>query len=284
MKFILLVLIVCAVAACAVVQSTPRVSTVEIAGYAGIAMEPFVSRDGRYLLFNNSNDPSVNTDLFYAEREDDFHYKFIGPLVEINGPALEGTATMDSAQNLYFVSTRSYAQTACTVYQARFNAGQVSAVKLVKSICRSEPGIVNFDVDIDASGRLMTFVDSRFNPISQLPEAAELVMAAWNGSEFVRLKNSAALLAAVNIGALQYAPALSKDQLTLWFTRLESLSGLPQIWRAQRDTASQPFSAAVRVEGLGEFVEGPALSADERLLYFHRKVGASFQIFAAALP
>jgi hypothetical protein len=41
--------------------SGPR--AVEIVGYRDHAMEPFVSRDGRYLLFNNRNDPSENTDL-----------------------------------------------------------------------------------------------------------------------------------------------------------------------------------------------------------------------------
>lgn len=40
---------------------------VEIVNYRGHAMEPFISRDGRYLLFNNLNDPSENTDLHWAE-------------------------------------------------------------------------------------------------------------------------------------------------------------------------------------------------------------------------
>lgn len=41
---------------------------VALLGYDGDAMEPFLSRDGRYLLFNNRNDPSVNTNLHFAER------------------------------------------------------------------------------------------------------------------------------------------------------------------------------------------------------------------------
>ncbi|NBC86302.1 MAG: hypothetical protein GVY25_08930 [Bacteroidetes bacterium] len=35
---------------------------VQINGYDGDAMEPFLSRDGQFLLFNNRNDPSVNND------------------------------------------------------------------------------------------------------------------------------------------------------------------------------------------------------------------------------
>jgi hypothetical protein len=40
----------------------------------------------------------------------------------------------------------------------------------------------------------------------------------------------------------------------------------------------------VRIDGLGDFVEAPALSADEKLLYFYRKVGSGFRIFAVPTP
>ena len=43
---------------------------VAIVGYTGAAMEPFVTPDARYLLFNNSNDPAIDTHLHYAERID----------------------------------------------------------------------------------------------------------------------------------------------------------------------------------------------------------------------
>ena len=34
-------------------------------------MEPFVTKDGRFLIFNNRNEPPERTDLFYAERIND---------------------------------------------------------------------------------------------------------------------------------------------------------------------------------------------------------------------
>jgi hypothetical protein len=40
----------------------------------------------------------------------------------------------------------------------------------------------------------------------------------------------------------------------------------------------------MRIHGLGAFVEAPAPSADEKLVNFHRKVGAGFRIFAVAAP
>jgi hypothetical protein len=48
---------------------------VAIIGYQGHAMEPFISRDARYLLFNNLNEPSENTDLEQHDRNADVRYE-----------------------------------------------------------------------------------------------------------------------------------------------------------------------------------------------------------------
>jgi len=53
-------------------------------------MEPFITRDGRYLLFNNSNDPSVDMNLHYAERIDDLTFAYRGEIAGVNTPSLEG--------------------------------------------------------------------------------------------------------------------------------------------------------------------------------------------------
>ena len=277
-KAIIALLLVACASSAEVTSSSPH--EVAISGYAGTAMEPFITRDGKFLLFNNSNDPATNTDIFYARRENDLKYVFVGPVAGVNTSALEGTPTMDRAGTLFFVSTRSYAGSACTIYSAQFDGGQASAVQLVDSICRHEPGIVNFDVDTDPAGTLMTFVDSQFGANAQ-PQTADLVMAAWDGAQFVRLTNSASLLAQVNTNALEYAPAITADRLTLYFTRLTSMAGgaAPQIWRARRNAPTEAFGIPVRLDGLGDFVEAPALSSDEKLLYFHRRVGSDYKIF-----
>jgi hypothetical protein len=185
------------------------VREIALGDYGGIAMEPFISRDGRFLLFNNSNDPAMNTDLHFARRIDDWQWSYAGPIGGVNTAALEGTPTMDRSRRLFFVSVRNYAQTACTIHSAQFADGIASGVQLVDSVCRHEPGVVNFDVDIDASGAVMTFVDSHFGA-NGLPQDAVLVMARWDGAQFVRAADSATILAAINAGnALQYAPALS---------------------------------------------------------------------------
>jgi len=94
---------------------------VAILGYDGDAMEPFFSRDGEYLFFNNSNDPHVNTNLHWAVRVDDLTFPYKGEIGGVNTAALEGVPSMDRSNNFYFVSTRSYNQTASTIYRGIFS-------------------------------------------------------------------------------------------------------------------------------------------------------------------
>jgi len=83
-------------------------------------MEPFLSRDGKYLFFNNSNDPRVNTNLHWATRIDDLTFQYKGEIQGVNTNALEGVPSMDRNSVFYFVSNRSYDQTASTIYRALF--------------------------------------------------------------------------------------------------------------------------------------------------------------------
>jgi hypothetical protein len=155
-------------------------------------------------------------------------------------------------------------------------------VQIVESISRKQPGIVNFDVDVSPDGNLLIFVDSQFKPGSG-PQTADLVIATWDGTRFVRSPDSARLLSQVNkAAALQYAPTISADKLTLYFTRFDSHSRFkgPQIYRATRLTVNDSFGQIVHLDGLGEYVEGTAFSPDEKLLYFHRKDGKRFNVYA----
>ena len=68
---------------------------VTIRGYNGEAMEPFLTRDGKYLFFNNSVDPQVNTNLHWAGRIDDLIFQCQGGIGGINTGALEGVPSLD---------------------------------------------------------------------------------------------------------------------------------------------------------------------------------------------
>ena len=258
---------------------------VTIRGYDGVAMEPFVSRDGRWLLFNNSNEPAEATELHAARFVDPLTAEYRGPLRGANAAgALDGVATLDGDGTLYFVSTRSYASTHATIYRGRFADGGVNGgVELVPGLPR-RLGTVLFDVEVSADGAALYYASGEFRG-GPVPESADLVIALRraDGAGFEPWARSGEVLRAVNTpGALEYAAALSADGLELFFTRLRPGS-VPAIYRAVRPRGDAPFEAPARVGAAAGFVEAPALSADGRAVYYHaRTAGGGFAIYRAA--
>jgi hypothetical protein len=104
-----------------------NVRRVEIRGHAESAMEPYVSCDGRYLFFNNRNEPGAQTDLYFAERSDDVTFTLRGPLPGANQPppVLDAVPSMDVRGAFFFISTRSYETTLSTLYEGDFREGRV---------------------------------------------------------------------------------------------------------------------------------------------------------------
>ncbi len=135
-----------------------------ILGYSGDAMEPFLTREGSILIFNNSNEVPTETDLHWAERVDDVTFVYRGKIQGINSPALDAVASVDRDGNIYFVTTRSYDQTLTTIYRGRFERGVVTDVAPVSGISRGIPGQVNFDVEVSLDGSELYFVDGTFKP------------------------------------------------------------------------------------------------------------------------
>jgi len=200
---------------------------VEIRGYQGDAMEPFITKDGRYLLFNNRNDPKIDTRLLFAERVDDLTFDYRGELEGANTRALEGVPSMDRHGNLFFVSTRSYAETLSTIYRGRFGQGRVSGIELVAGISLRQRGMVAFDAEVSADGNTLFVADGRFAG-GHVPETADIDIAVRDGTGFRRLPAARDLLRNVNTAALEYAPAVSGDLLELFFTRLEGSGRSPR--------------------------------------------------------
>lgn len=250
---------------------------VTITGYAGDAMEPFISKDGQYLFFNNRNAPSVDTNLYYASRVDDQTFTLVGPIPGVNSPQLDAVASMDTLGNFYFISTRSYSASLSTVYSGNFTAAGVSSVAVVPGVSPQKSGIVNFDAEISADGQTLWFDDGDYSTGSLT--AARLVIADRQGTTFVRNANSATLLAAVNNSDLNYAPSISLDGLELFFTRVSTAVGaMPAIYRTARTDTNSAFAAPELVTAASGFVEAPSLSADGHLLYFHKLVNGIFVI------
>lgn len=257
-----------------------REQPVPIIGYDGDVMEPFVTSDGRYLLFNNSNDPAINTNIFYAERGEDDRFRFRGPVAGVNTAALDGVASIDDAGNILFVSTRSYGATASTLYRGKFANGTVTAVALITGASRQQPGVVNFDAGISPDGQTLWFDDGAFTAAGQLT-AASIVIADRVDAGFVRRADSHTLLARVNTGGLNYAPAISRDGLELFFTRVDSLTSgrAPVIMRATRSSKTAAFDAPQRVAAVVGYVEAPALSKDGHALYYHKRIDGRYRLY-----
>ncbi len=240
-------------------------------------MEPFISKDGQYLFFNNRNDPSVDTNLYYASRVDDQTFSSLGPIPGANSSALDAVASLDTLGNLYFISTRSYSSSLATVYSGLLGPAGLSGAAVVPGISPQKSGIVNFDAEISADGQTLWFDDGDYSTGSLT--AASIVIANRQGTTFVRQANSAAVLAAVNNSDLNYAPSISVDGLELFFTRTSTTAGaVPAIYRATRTDTNAAFAAPQLVTAASGFVEAPSLSADGHLLYFHKLVNGTFII------
>jgi len=252
---------------------------VTITGYTGDIMEPFISRDGHYLFFNNLNEPSVNTNIFYAERINDTVFLFKGEVQGVNSTALDGVASMDNNGHFYFVSTRSYAQDLSTIYHGLFDNGNVNPAGIVPGISRQEPGMVNFDVEVSADGNTLYFVDGRFNASGQ-PQSADLVIATRNGTGFQRPGKGSEILHAINTSELEYAACISGDELTLFFTRVPSVTSgvVPRILYATRENKNAPFNKPNELAQAEGFVEAATISRDS-LVYYHRKGNTLFELY-----
>jgi Tol biopolymer transport system component len=248
---------------------------VTIRGYDGDAMEPFLSRDGKLLVFNNSNDPKVNTDLYWAERIDDVTFQFEGEIEGVNTPSLEGVASMDRDGVFYFISPRSYNETSSTIYRGRFSRGQVTGVELVPGVSLRRPGIVNFDAEISADGNTLYFVESKFK--NGGPKTASILFARRTGDRFVRVDDSARIMRAINTSGLNYAPATTASELEIYFTR--ATPGGPAIYRSDRRNTSEPFGEPRRIAAVSGFVEGPTVSPDAKSVYYHKKENGRFVLY-----
>jgi hypothetical protein len=260
--------------------SFSELTRVEIAGYTGHSMEPFLSPDGQVLLFNNLNAAPENTNLHWATRVDDLTFQYKGEIAGVNTSYLEGVPSLDQTGTLYFVSTRSYDQTLSSIYSASFSNGSVTALSLVGGISKNIPGWLNFDVDVDITGNYLYLVDGRFDAGGG-PHDADIFIAQKAGTTFQRLSNDH--LAGVNSGELEYAACISHDNLELYFTRVAApltSTSEPQIFGTTRKSTGDPFETAVKIEAALGFVEGPTLSPDGNRLYFHKLENGKFVIYS----
>ncbi len=255
--------------------------SVKINGYDGNSMEPFLSRDGTILLFNNLNSPPENTNLHWATKVNDTTFYYQGEIAGVNTVDLEGVPTLDSSGNLYFVSNRNYANTLSTIYQSNFSNGIATTIHLPEGVSKLQAGIVNFDVEVSADGNSLYFVDAQFDKTGT-PLTADLVIAQKNGSGFKRLANSSELLANINTDALDYAACISANQLELYFTRVVvpfTANSSPEILVSTRKSIQDSFRKPSKIKNITGFAEAPTIAPDQATLYYHKKENDKFVLY-----
>lgn len=262
---------------------------VSLPGYQGSAMEPEISPDGEYLLFNTSNVAPNIPQLELATRTGPGAFEFDGPLPGegVNEPGeLSGTPSLDREGDLYFVSPRFYAETLGTVFTGRFEAGSVSGVHPVQGISGETPGLVDFDVAVSPDGASIfaSVGDYRTGSLS----AAHIALYDRAGASFLPDPSSTRLLHAVDkSGMLDYAAAVSSDGLELFFTRAipaKGAKGQPTVYRAARSRITKPFGHVQRIGAISGFAEAPSLSDDGSTLYYHALTGGVFRIMSVTRP
>jgi len=261
--------------------AAPVAQSIRIEGYTDEAMEPFLSRDGKFLFFNTRNDPGVNTDILFAERVgDDFVFRSVLPGTV--SYELDGTPTMSADKRFCFVSPRDYRRTLVTVYCGAFDGKRVNSAEPQKALPAEGQGRLIFDIELFADGKSLIFAEGAFDG-EDVPEGADLYLATLGPRGFTRSNESKKLFANVNTGNLEFAPAISSDGLVLYFTRART-GGMwpfgrePKIYRASRNSLDEPFSKPMRMESLDGFVEAPTV-ADDGALYFHKRVKERYELW-----
>lgn len=259
---------------------------VVIAGYTGDAMEPFISPNGQYLFFNNSNDAKVDTNLYYARRTGNLSFRSLGELPGVNSPSLDAVASMDIAGHFYFTTLREYDLTRASLFTGDFDGSGVRNVHRVPGdFYPGFPGYVDMDAGISPDGQTLFISVAHIIPGAPAPKSSELQMATLTNRVFHRDERSTILLININNGALNYAPCISANGLELYFTRASrrvapsgTLQPSVRIMIATRTATNNSFGKPQVLAALKGFVEAPTISLDEKEMFFHKKLGDHYVI------
>jgi hypothetical protein len=194
---------------------------VTLQGYDDHAREPFFSRDGKTMFFSDGPNLAAQTDIHYAEFIDPLTFLYRGKVGYINSDAPEGSPTMDSQGNLYFFTPRDHDVSGTVLHVAGYRDGWAEGARPLDGdyTPRKLPWY-NMDGEISADGNTLYITETRIPRLGRALKAADIILAtrAPDGS-FKRHPRSDEIMAKINTRTdIEYAPAISGDELTLYFT------------------------------------------------------------------
>lgn len=284
MKTNILILILAIICQQTFSQNYPTFGTekaVTITGLTFDAMEPFISPDGNTLFFNSLNSGG-NTNLYYATRNNDTTFTFVGLVNGTYDPSpnhLDAVASIDSANNFFWVSLRNIPN----LHKGNYLAGNVSNVSQVYGTCNILPpsGWLIMDAAIDYQGNLLYYSNGYFGPtytecVGAPCEAKLGIAQKVNDSTFNKTTYSDAIFTNVNdTNYLVYAPQVTKDGLELYYTRLLEGGFDTEICVSVRNTVSDTFSLRMIIySSFGFFPEAATPTTNKQKIYYHKKNGA----------
>tara|TARA_R110001592_G_scaffold16881_14_gene71729 strand:- start:18771 stop:19949 length:1179 start_codon:yes stop_codon:yes gene_type:complete len=245
---------------------------VNIKGYDDDAMEAFISRDGRYLFFNSLKTKNRSKDIFYAERIDDYNFRFKGQVKPINTAAVEGVPTMDENGNFFYVSTHAYKpKHLVTMFKGTFNDGMVTNITPLRAISLNKGGWLNMDSEISADGNTLYSTQSFFSRGADAPSVSYFFYAKKKGDIFEPQADSAEIFKNINQDKIVYGTSISKDELELLYTRLLIDEKRIESMRATRTNKNAPFEKPEHIKAITGFSEAPAFGHNEDLIYYHKQ-------------
>ena len=260
---------------------------VTINGLTFDAMEPNLSTDGNALFFNSLNN-GTNTSLYYASKVNDTTFNYIGLVPIVNQtvtPRLDAVATVDSANNFYWVTTRNYPSNIENLMRIKFlMSGYSNFGRLHGDFYINLPGYLIMDACTNYYGNQLIYCNAYFNSCpSGLPCKSSMGIAQKvNDSTFNKYANTSAIMTNINdtVNYIVYAPNITKDGLELYYTRLLKTGTQTEIMVSVRSNTNSAFSVPSLLIGAPFFApEAPSLTADKSKLYYHKKIGSLYKLF-----
>jgi hypothetical protein len=270
-----------------VIKEFSNEQKVNIIGYDGDAMEPYISRDEKYLFFNNDKGEN-DKDLYWAEKINNLNFQYRGEVKGVNTPDVDGNPTMDSENNFYFITTRDLDNDNWnSIYVGTFKNGTVEDLRKINGTINGDKKMwLNMGVEISKDGTTMYTSYAHFKTGSNFPVEGDIRFAKKEGNEFNIPKNETEILKNINTDyAIEYAGEISEDGLELLYSQV-TLTKPPlfKLYYSKRNKICEPFGIPKYIEepfirNKNAFVEAPTLSPDGKRLYYHKLDDDKFSIF-----
>jgi len=251
------------------------------------AMEPFLSRDGKWLFWNSRNEGN-NVSLHYGLFINPNQVRYVNQVGgQANNPIphLDAVPAMDIKNNFYWVSTRDYPQNPQNLQHGVFDpdTGKVPIASHVIGdfyADNSQCCWIAMDQEINIDGSLLFFVNAFFPyPPGPVPAFSNISFATPNSdgtwSEHPRaVEIMASVNNVVSPFQLRYGPSsFGPDGLELYFTVRVSEPVVSGLFVAKRASLEDVFGPPERIPlPNGSYLEpeAPTISADGSLMMFNR--------------